>query len=812
MLQSRNVFDDIKNEIPHEKFHVRTIYRRSSMPRISKDKRCYKQIGWLCMFVGLMLVAMAMAGCITTPKKPVTAQPTAERALVKAVNVRSFGNGMFTLVEIMGSKPLGYTAFKLVDPPRIVVDVDAPPADNLTVGPVSDKNVKVIKVEKANGKNKTRLIIGIADSVDYRISGQKGVISVALNPKPPIQQKTTVVAKEENSRKVDEGSAQAHSPRIFFKPKSTDLNQILGVDFTMLDHGKSRLIITTDKRVPFHLERKGQKTLVLSVDNATIPRLLQRHLDSSQFEGAVDRVKAVVSPDRKKVFLNIALREMVPFHVDQTDKSINIEFGPTEIKPPKTKIVPLALAEKSMGDSQAALKGLQAGLKPVAFGDSPPTHKIRKRYTGAHMTMDFVNADVTNILRLIGEVSNLNIVWGPKVKGKVSMRLRNVPWDQALDLVLKNNALAMRREGNVIWVTTRAEMAKIEAEEKKKLEDIEKRKQEQLKRAKELKELEPVVTEYITINYVDVDNVKKVIEETVKSARGKITVDKNTKTIIMTDTASKIKEARGLAKKLDRPTKQVMIEARIVEASTSFSRELGVQWNFQLQHRNDSSMAWRGTPEWALNNTAANYPDGATLYGPTFSTNHPNFSSNLGLVFATLSGNGLTGAFLDTQIALSESEGKLRVLQAPKIVTRDTVTATIQQGTKIVLPSGTDSNGNKTFEMVDASLKLEVTPHITPNNMVIMDVKISDDSPDYANARGESVPINTKSAETTMMVASGDTVVIGGIYKEQKGLRETGQPWLKDIPIIGWLFKNKSWDNEKRELLIFLTPTVLNAG
>ncbi len=772
-------------------------------------KQGWMQRKWLLVFIGMAFVAFLAAGCVTTTKESVKTQPVPEPATIKAINVRSFGNGAFSVVEVVSSKPVGYTAFKLVDPPRLVVDVDAPFAKGLRVGPVKDKNLKDIKVENGKAKNKTRVVLTLARSIDYSVKAQGGTISIALTKKEPAEEKIVEAAAAQASQPKKEKPDPAHSPRIFFKPKPTSLNQILGVDFTMLERGRSRLIITTDKKAPFHLQRYGDKTLALTVDNATIPKLLQRHLDSSQFQGAVDRVKAIASPDKKRVTLNITLREMVPYHVDQTPQSITIEFGPTNIKPPKTRIVPLALAKKGATPSLWTPKVHRRGVKSVSLVDSPSRPKIRKRYTGAPMTMDFVNADVTNILRLIGEVSKLNLIWSPKVKGKVSMRLKNVPWDQALDLVLRNNDLAMRREGNVIWVTTKAEMAKIEAAEKKKLEDFEKRKQEQLKKAKELKELEPIETAYITINYVDVENVKKVIEDTVKSPRGKITVDKNTKTIILTDTESKIREARELAKKLDKPTKQVMIEARIVEASTSFSRELGVQWNFQLQHRNDSSMAWRGTPEWALNNTAANFPNGATLYGPSFSTNHPNFSSNVGLVFATLSGNGLTGAFLDTQIALSETEGQLKVLSSPKIVTRDTVTATIQQGTKIVLPSGTDSNGNKTFELVDASLKLEVTPQITPNNKVIMKVKISDDFPDYANARGENVPINTKSAETTMMVASGDTVVIGGIYKENKGVNETGQPWLKDIPIIGWLFKNKTWNDEKRELLIFLTPTVL---
>ncbi|RLB43533.1 MAG: hypothetical protein DRH12_02860, partial [Deltaproteobacteria bacterium] len=587
-----------------EKVRRGIYYRRGSMPKTRENKK-YREGNSLVLFLlGLVLMAMMWAGaCVTTQQTAKRPAASPEAAVIRSVHLRSVGNGAYTLLEVIGTAPIRYTAFKLEEPPRLVIDLDAPLAEKLRpVGPVNDRYVKHIEFQKVKGKSKTRLVIELGDDVKYDVETQNEVISVTLGPGQT--EKAQEMASVENKPSApgaategEGGTDPSHEPRIFFKPKDSSLNQILGVDFTMLEGGKSRLIITTDKKTPFHIEREGGKVLALKLDNASIPSLLQKHLDSSQFDGAVDRVKAYVSGDQ--VTLKIALREMVPFHVDQGDKAITIDFGPSNIKPPKTKIVPVALAEKGKMNTPEVLK-----VDPIPGAATKPfsKRKARKRYTGTPMTMDFVNADVTNILRLIGEVSNLNIIWSPKVKGKVSMRLRNVPWDQALDLVLKNNNLAMRREGNVIWVTTRDQMAKIEAEEKKKQEDLEKRRQEQLKRAKELKALEPVMTEYITINYVDVENVKKVIEDTVKSPRGKITVDKNTKTIIMTDTASKIKEARELAKKLDRPTKQVMIEARIVEASTSFSRELGVQWNFQLQHRNDSSMAWRGTPEWALNN------------------------------------------------------------------------------------------------------------------------------------------------------------------------------------------------------------------
>ena len=759
----------------------------------------------LALFLVLSVAVAFLGACATAPKsakepgKGVQAQ-----AVIQKIKLRSFG-GQVTLVEVLSDRPAPYTAFKLLAPPRIVLDIKAVAKEGLTP-PLTDQdpNVKEILVKReGDGALSTRVEITLARAVDYKVMEEGNVVTISLMAK---KAGAATVEKAEGAKEV----VKPHEPRIFFEPRPTSLNQVLGVDFTLLDGGKSRLIITTDKKTPYNLLRKGPKTLVLELENATIPRLLQRHLDSRHFEGVVVRIKATRIQDQKKVKLNIDLREMVPFHIAQTEKEIRIDFAPTSIKPPQQRLIPLALAESSTTARRASGTARTVGAVAVPHNSTGP--KIKKKYTGAPMTMDFVDADVTNILRLIGEISNLNIIWGPEVKGKVSMRLKNVPWDQALDLVLQNNDLGMRREGNVIWISTKAKIKKIEEEERKKLEDIEKRKAEQRKRLKEMKELEPVFTEYITINYVDVDNIKKVIEETVKSPRGKITIDKPSKTIIMTDTASKLKEARELAARLDRPTKQVMIEARIVEASTSFSRNLGIQWNAQVQRRTNTGTSWNGTPAWAPSNVAANYPFGSSLYNPNFSTNHPGFSGNLGLLFTTLSDSGLTGAFINAQLALAESEGEVNILNAPKIVTRDTVKATIQQGTKIVLPSGTDANGNKTYQMVDASLKLEVTPQITPNNMVILEVSISDDFPDYANARGENVPIVTKSAQTTMMVASGDTVIIGGIFKESKGISETGQPWLKDIPIIGWLFKNKTWTDERRELLIFLTPRVLTSG
>jgi len=746
------------------------------------------------VYTGVALLFLGAYGCASTPKKAAQG-PGVVSPKVEAIAVQSLSDDE-TRVEVVGSQPLAYTAFRLIDPPRVIVDVQGLPEPQvLQKKTVNDGNVREISVlQETSDKNATRVVVALARPMDYSIAKKDRSLVMTLRSLSATEsekQETSPETTEQAQEQAPEPSekSQAAKPRIFFKPEQKNMVQVLGVDFAVLNGGKSRLTVTTSRKGAYELERIGPKAIRLNLENATIPPLLMRRLDATYFKGAVDRVKANLLPERKRVSLDLTMREMVPFHVDQTDSAIFIDFGKTKIAPRQKNLVPLALAESGKQTRLVSSGGSTTMMKP-SMHKTGKRYAVRKKYTGAPMTMDFVNADVTNILRLIGEVSNLNIIWSPKVKGKVSMRLRKVPWDQALDLVLENNDLGMRHEGNVIWIAPRKMIKKIEAEEKKKREQEEAERKKRLKEAEEAKKMEPLVTEYLTVNYVDVKNISDLIKENVKGPRGKLSVDTANKTIIMTDTPSNIQAAKELKARQDKPIKQVMIEARIVEARTSFSRELGVNWggSYQTQHN-----PWGST--------------GDGTYDYTFSTNFTiPAATTVGMNFVNTAATKL----LNAQLALAETEGEVKTLSAPKIVTRDTVKATIKQGTKIVIPSGTDSNGNKTYQQVDATLKLEVTPKITPNDMVIMNIDVSDDFPDYANARGDNVPINTKNAQTEMMIASGDTVVIGGIYKENKSTTEEGTPWLRNVPILGWLFKTKSKTDSRSELLIFLTPTVVS--
>jgi type IV pilus assembly protein PilQ len=650
------------------------------------------------------------------------------------------------------------------------------------------------------------------------------VIALTLTPEKPLPATAEALAKKTAAA---EGTTVTPSePRIFFKDTPGALTQILGIDFTLFDQGNSRLIVTTDKKTKYDLNQQGPKTLVLKVPEATIPPLIMRHMDSKQFEGAVDWVKASLS--QKDVAIAITLREMVPFHVKQTESAITIDFGPTAIKPPEKKIVPLQMAQAQPPAAQApaiqpptapgmlmrqktdlpGVIAVQPGLPPAQAAGIPG---MKKDYKGAAMTMDFVNADVTNILRLIGEVSNLNIVWGPEVKGTVSMRLKDVPWDQALDLILDNNNLAKREQGNVVWVTTKAAMSQIEAEERRKIQEFEAKVDAERKKIIQEKEkereLEPLLTEYIPVDFAKATEITPLLtlSETGKSRGGKLSTDSRTNTIILTDIGSSVKIAKDIVKQFDTPVKQVMIEARVVDATDDFIRDLGIKWDqFQINKRSNTTVPWPTMDGLATTATDPSvtppFPTSGRTHSPTFTSNAPgDWAPNLGLVFSTLSASGLTALVLDAKLALAESEGKTKIISAPKVIAMNGQAATISRGDSIIIPA----TENVASTTIDATLSLEVTPTVSYNNFITMDVKVTDDT------APTQFRIRKKALNTKLMIKSGDTVVIGGIFTENQSSDESGIPGLRRIPFLGWLFKAQRLTNTKTELLIFLTPSVV---
>ncbi len=750
----------------------------------------------------LVIAIWVLIGCATSST---TQQPTEEATSpsIEAITISSSGDEM-TVVEITNTKAVPYTTFKLIDPLRVVLDISGVPGNELPLfTTVNDGNVIGIHLEQGKADDKTtRVVVGLARDLDYEVAEMENSIRLMLSPKSVPEETsehsaTDMAAGVKETEDAGEPELEATEPRIFFEPRTTDLNQILGIDFIMLQHGKSRLTVTTDRKASYNLERKTPKTLLLTLEETVIPPLLLRRLDSTHFEGAVDRVTSGYSSTDKRLSLAISLRDIVPFHVDQTDSGIRIDFGPTPVKHPEKKIVPVKLVELEKVSS--ADTGMKREKQTVP-GAVIPGLGTRGRYKGASMTMDFVNADVTNILRLIGEISNLNIIWGPDVKGKVSMRLKNVPWDQALDLILSNNDLGMRRQGNVIWVTTKKKIQQIEAEERKKIEEAEARlaaeTQRKLAERERAKKLEPLITEYFPLDFSDVGEVK---EHIFLSERGSVRVDKRTNTIIMKDIASNIEEARKIIKRFDLPVKQIMIEARIVDAGTDFIRDLGIQWtqDTSYQHRTDTSVDFLDQD---LTGDVTLTP-GNALYGGAFSTNAPeSWAPNMDLIIGSLTGNALGFLSLDARLALAETERQAKVISAPKVIASNGQEATISRGDVIIIPA----TENVESTTLDATLSLTVTPTVSYNDYITLTVDVTDDQAPTTDR------LLQKAVTTTLMVKSGDTVVIGGIYKEETGESEAGIPYLRNIPFLGWLFKAQTKVLKKTELLIFLTPTVLS--
>lgn len=754
--------------------------------------------------IGLALTTLALIGCAanSTTRKSLE-EPKATR--MEALKVSS-PDDRTTIVEIINSDSTPYTTFKLIDPPRVVLDIESVPKSDLpTLMEVNDGNVTDVRLDPAMGGEKTtRMVIALMRELDYEVAEVEDAIRVTLSEKSMPEDsigptETKIPEASPATEAAKRMGTETAEPRIFFEPKPSTLNQVLGIDFTLLGLGKSRLSVTTDKRTPYNLDRKTPKTLLLTLEETTIPPLLLRRLDSTHFEGAVDRVTSLYAAADNRLSLAITLRDRVPFHVDQTDSGIYIDFGPTPIKPPEKKIVPVKLQElKRVSAADVGMKQAAPGV-PEQVEQSTFIPGLRtKKYTGAPMTMDFVNADVTNILRLIGEISNLNIVWGPEVKGLVSMRLKNVPWDQALDLVLANNDLGMRRQGNVVWVTTKTKIQQIEAEERRKIEEaaarLEAERKRRLAEQEQAKKLEPLVTEYFPIDFGGAEEIK---EHIVLSERGAVSVDERTNTIIMEDTAQNIEKAREIVKRFDTPVKQIMIEARIVDASTNFTRDLGVQWfpETSYQQRSDESVVF-----WEEDLTGtAEIPVGENVGALGFSTNSPeSWSPNVTFLLGALTENSFLS--LDARLALAENENQAKIISAPKVIASNGKEATISRGDVIIIPA----TENVESTTLDATLSLNVTPTVSYNNYVTMEVEVTDDRAPTTSR------LLQKAISTTLIVKSGDTVVIGGIYKESKGEDEAGVPYLRNIPFLGWLFKAQTRILEKSELLIFLTPRVLS--
>ncbi|MCJ7830014.1 MAG: type IV pilus secretin PilQ, partial [Desulfobacterales bacterium] len=425
-----------------------------------------------------------------------------------------------------------------------------------------------------------------------------------------------------------------------------------------------------------------------------------------------------------------------------------------------------------------------AGAMPVQAGAaSSMTAQAKKDYVGEKIALDFFETDIKNVFRILMEVSGKNFAIDKNVGGKVTLTFEKpVPWDQVLDLILKMNQLGSVTEGEIIRIAT---LETLKAEE-----DLRRLSFEAAMKAKEQQlELQPLITEYIPINYSNAKtDVLPHLEKISTKERGTISVDERTNLIIMTDIPDKIAQAKEIVNELDKVTPQVIIESRIVEANSNFSREIGTEWDLNVGPAFKDSLG--GVYNY---DTAMNFPITASTAG----------SGQIGFNFLRLAGTPIE---LNARLLAMDSQGDGKIISTPKIATLDNKKATIKQGLRYPY-NKLDDSGNTVTEFQDIDLVLEVTPHVTPDGRISMYLKIVKN--DLGNIINNQQSFTTKEAETELLVNDGDTVVIGGIIKTTKRTADTGFPFLKDIPIIGWLFKVDNQLDDKEELLIFITPRIV---
>ena len=433
-------------------------------------------------------------------------------------------------------------------------------------------------------------------------------------------------------------------------------------------------------------------------------------------------------------------------------------------------------ADTEVSEVQLAGQPQRHGLDRNSAEASTIFPGMQEEYTGEIISIDLQNAEVEHVIRLITSITDYNLVLDEDVRGRISLRLVNVPWDQALDLVLIQKNLGMVHRGNIIRITT-AQKLEGEREQARRAREAEARARESIK------QLEPLEREFIQINYSTATEMLPQIRDFL-SERGRVSQDPRTNTLIVQDTPSHIRDVKALIDNLDRPERQVYIEARIVYATEEFRRGLGINWNFMYPEQNAFSP--RGNMVSSVDYSSMNFP---TL---------PEYSATLAGTLERLSGSRIFT--LDAQLHLGEAQNQSRTVSAPKIITLNNVRAEIEQGVRIPIQVP-DERGTRT-DFEDAVLRLAVQPQITADNRLILDLELTDDSPS-----GDG--IDTRVTRTKFLIDNGETIVIGGIKRTSAEQREGRIPGLGRMPALGWLFKNQYISDSKNELLIFIRPEIL---
>lgn len=649
----------------------------------------------------------------------------------------------------------------------------------------SDKGLIVTLAVKPNEKSNSKLTsispeksteVGVSASVP--IQSNLGVESAQVHSVNPTKEK--VVAKSDSSAVV---KPEIVKQQVSTSPKSAP--RVESIDFQVIE-GISRVAVKISGDVTIEKPIKTPGFITLTIKNADLSTTLQRSLETQSFVSPVLRITPLLIKTKKghDTKIRIAMRVAAPFEVRQEGDMYFVDFkNPEGLTAEKVNSViheskahPRTVKTSSSKDSELAseLSSQASDLSVKAFDTS-------RSYKGRKVTLEFADAEVRKIFQLLSEVSNKNFVLGDDVTGTISIKLVNVPWDQALDIILDTKGLDKREDGNIIIIKGKGKF-KSQAEEEQELKKA-------LTKAIELR------TEMFNINYADVTSIVTQLSN-LKTDRGTIALDSRTNKIIVKDIPQVIDDMRKLIAQLDIPEKQVMIEARIVEATSTFTSSLGVNWGL---HYRDGSASFLG-----INQLDTSFGGLASTAAPTSGLTG-NSGGAMGISFGTLTSN----IQLDLRLNAAASAGLIKIVSTPKVATLNNKTAKITQGQQVPYTSSTSDKVETKF--VEAALSLEVTPHINANGTIGMKIDAKNDSVGQATGGSTAPAINKKQATTEMLLRDGETTVIGGIYVDSDNESDDGVPYLMDIPFLGKLFKSNSKTKVKTELLIFITPRILNS-
>ena len=712
----------------------------------------------------LKLTAIAQVALLLFVGSAANAQ---EGNRLQDIQVQSLPGQRVELKLIMSGTAPEPLAFTIDDPARIALDLPGTTLGltsrrrDVNVGPLD-----TILTAEANGR--TRVVLNLDEMVSYETRVSGNIVTIILGDGDDYSAGTTQFASNVASQQSYSSGSSGRS--------------ISSVDFRRTRDGGGRIIVTlTDPSTPVDIRQEGGRVVAVFKDTGLPPELMRR-LDVTDFATPVTTVDTLrTNLDTRIVISADGKYEQLAY---QSDKEFTIEINPVA-----------ATTEEGSN----------------LFSET-------KEYEGQRLTLNFQDIETRAVLQLLAETSGRNIVVSDTVQGNVTLRLRNVPWDQALDIVMTTKGLDMRQNGNVIIVAPAEEIAARETAD--------------LEAQQAISELEPLYSEFMQVNYAKASDLAALISgeggggNSMLSDRGSIAVDDRTNTLLVQDTGERLQDVRRLVSALDVPIKQVLIESRIVVVGDSFSRDLGIRLGVTAVNENSSGdggtfVTGTGTgADTMVNSAISNLGDPAN--GTIFPVQIPTLGNryNVNVPIADAAGRFalaiLENDFLiDLELTALEAEGRGEIVSTPRVITANQKEARIEQGVEIPYQQAS-SSGATTVQFKKAVLSLTVTPQITPDNNIIMDLKVHKDNVGEiisTGGLGGTVPsIDTRAVETQVLVANGQTVVLGGIYETERRETINKVPFLGDIPFLGVLFRSKQVIDNKAELLIFVTPRILEEG